>query len=434
MANNKSHPPESVPQTSSQLKVLGIVLAGGKGTRLYPLTRERAKPAVPFGGKYRIIDFVLSNFVNSGIHSIYVLTQFLSQSLLQHLSEGWQVGGLLKSHFIINVPAQMRSENESWYRGTADAIYQNMNLIEQSDPHLVAIFGADHIYRMNVAGMIDFHRTKRADVTVAAIPVARTHAHEFGVIEVNEGGRIMAFHEKNPNAPTMPGDPHRVYASMGNYIFSTPTLLELLTADAKTPGSHHDFGKDILPRLAGKAPMYAYNFESNRIPGEVEDSVPYWRDVGTIEAYYEANMDLNYVKPDLNLYNREWPVRSTSYPDPPAKFVFYEEGRRGEALDSVVSGGCILSGGLVRKSILGRGVRVHAGAEVEGCVIMDNCDIGRRAKLRRAILDKNVRIPEDATVGYDPEADGARGWHVTESGIVVIGREYSSVPMAAMIA
>jgi glucose-1-phosphate adenylyltransferase len=410
------------------------VLAGGKGTRLYPLTRERAKPAVPFGGKYRIIDFVLSNFVNSGIHSIYVLTQFLSQSLLQHLSEGWQVGGLLKSHFIINVPAQMRSENESWYRGTADAIYQNMNLIEQSDPHLVAIFGADHIYRMNVAAMIDFHRAKRADVTVAAIPVARSHAHEFGVIEVNEEGRIVAFHEKNPNAPTMPGDPHRVYASMGNYIFSTPTLLELLTADAKTPGSHHDFGKDILPRLAGKAPMYAYNFESNRIPGEVEDSVPYWRDVGTIEAYYEANMDLNNVKPDLNLYNREWPVRSTSYPDPPAKFVFEEEGRRGEALDSIVSGGCILSGGLVRKSILGRGVRVHAGAEVEGCVIMDDCDIGRRAKLRRAILDKNIGIPEDTTIGYDLEADRARGWHVTESGIVVIGRGYSSIPMAVMIA
>ena len=434
MANNTFHRQESVLETSSHLKVLGIVLAGGKGTRLYPLTRERAKPAVPFGGKYRIIDFVLSNFVNSGIHSIYVLTQFLSQSLLQHLSEGWQVGGLLKSHFIINVPAQMRSETESWYQGTADAIYQNVNLIEQSDPHLVAIFGADHIYRMNVAAMIDFHRAKRADVTVAAIPVARRHAHEFGVIEVNDEGRIMAFHEKNPNAPTMPGDPHRVYASMGNYTFSTPMLLELLTTDAKTPGSHHDFGKDILPRLAGQAPMYAYNFESNRIPGEIEDSAPYWRDVGTIEAYYEANMDLNQVKPDLNLYNREWPVRSTSYPDPPAKFVFEEDGRRGEALDSIVSGGCILSGGMVRKSILGRGVRVHAGAEVEGCVIMDNCDIGRRAKLRHAILDKNIRIPEDATVGYDLDADRARGWHVTETGIVVIGRGYSSVPMAVMVA
>jgi glucose-1-phosphate adenylyltransferase len=244
----------------------------------------------------------------------------------------------------------------------------------------------------------------------------------------------MAFYEKNPNAPTMPGDPHRVCASMGNYVFSTPTLLELLTADAKTPGSHHDFGKDIMPRLAGKAPMYAYNFESNRIPGEIEDAVPYWRDVGTIEAYYEANMDLNHVNPDLNLYNRQWPVRSTSYPDPPAKFVFDEEGRRGEALDSIVSGGCILSGGLVRKSVLGRGVRVHTGAEVEGCVIMDNCDIGRRAKLRRAILDKNVRIPKAATVGYDLEADRARGWHVTDTGIVVIGREYSSVPMALMIA
>lgn len=434
MANHKFHPQESVPQTNFHLKVLGIVLAGGKGTRLYPLTRERAKPAVPFGGKYRIIDFVLSNFVNSGIHSIYVLTQFLSQSLLQHLSEGWQFGGLLKSHFIVNVPAQMRSEKESWYQGTADAIYQNLNLIEQSDPHLVAIFGADHVYRMNVASMIDFHRAKRADVTIAAIPVARAHAHEFGVIEVNDEGRIMAFHEKNPNAPTMPGDPHRVYASMGNYIFSTPTLLELLQADAKTPGSHHDFGKDILPRLASTAPMYAYNFERNRIPGEAEDFLPYWRDVGTIDAYYEANMDLNHVKPDLNLYNREWPVRSTSYPDPPAKFVFDEEGRRGEALDSIVSGGCILSGGLVRKSVLGRGVRVHTGADVEGCVIMDNCDIGRHAKLRRAILDKNVRIAEGATVGYDLETDRAHGWHVTESGIVVIGREYSSVPIAAMVA
>jgi glucose-1-phosphate adenylyltransferase len=414
-------------------KVLGIVLAGGKGTRLFPLTRERAKPAVPFGGKYRIIDFVLSNFVNSGINSIYVLTQFRSQSLLQHLSEGWQFGGMLKSHFIINVPAQMRSENESWYLGTADAIFQNINLIEQSDPHLVAIFGGDHIYRMSVASMIDFCLAKQAEVTVAAIPVARQYASEFGVIEVNQDGRIMAFHEKNANAPTMPGDTERVYASMGNYIFSTRTLLELLKADANTPGSHHDFGKDILPKLAGSGPMYAYNFDANRIPGEPQDSAPYWRDVGTIDAYYEASMDLNDVKPDLNLYNREWPVRTASYPDPPAKFVFDEENRRGQAIDSIVSGGCIISGGVVRKSVLGRGVYIHTGALVEGCVVMDNCDIGRRAKLRRAILDKNVRIPEDATVGYDLDADRARGWHVTDSGIVVIGREYSTVPMAAML-
>ena len=413
-------------------RVLGIVLAGGKGTRLYPLTRERAKPAVPFGGKYRIVDFVLSNFVNSGIYSIYVLTQFRSQSLLQHLSEGWQFSGPLKSHFITNVPAQMRSEKESWYQGTADAIFQNVNLIEQSDPDFVAIFGADHIYRMNIGSMIDFHRATKAEVTVAAIPVPKSQAREFGVIEASEGDRIVAFHEKNPNAPTLPGDPNRVYASMGNYVFSTRTLLELLNADAQNASSHHDFGMDILPKLAGKAPIYAYNFEASRIPGEAEDSVPYWRDVGTIDAYYEASMDLNQIKPDLNLYNREWPVRSTSYPDPPAKFVFDEHNRRGEALDSIVSGGCILSGGMVRKSVLGRGVRVHTGAIVEGSVIMDNCDIGRYAKVRRAILDKNVRIPEGASVGYDLDADRAQGWHVTDSGIVVIGREYSAVPMAAM--
>ena len=434
MAESKNDGREFDLETTSHLKVLGIVLAGGKGTRLYPLTRERAKPAVPFGGKYRIVDFVLSNLVNSGIHSIYVLTQFRSQSLLQHLSEGWQFSGLLKSQFIINVPAQMRSESESWYQGTADAIFQNINLIEQSDPHLVAIFGADHIYRMNIASMIEFHQQKRAEVTVAAIPVPREQAREFGVIEANDESRIVAFHEKKAEAPTMPGDPTRVFASMGNYIFSTRTLLELLKADATAPGSRHDFGMDILPKLAGTAPMFAYNFDTNRIPGEGDDCLPYWRDVGTIEAFYEANMDLNHVKPDLNLYNREWPVRSTSYPDPPAKFVFDEEGRRGEALDSVVSGGCILSGGLVRKSVLGRGVRINTGAVVEGCVLMDNCKIGRRSKLRRAILDKNVRIPEDATVGYDLDADRARGWHVTESGIVVIGRQYSSVPMAAMIA
>ena len=424
----------SAVEGTSHIQVLGIVLAGGKGTRLFPLTRERAKPAVPFGGRYRIIDFVLSNLVNSGIYSIYVLTQFRSQSLLQHLSEGWQFGGLLKSHFIIDVPAQMRSQNETWYQGTADAIFQNINLVEQSDPHVVAIFGADHIYRMNIASMIDFHRARHAEVTVAANPVPREYATEFGVIEANEDGRILAFHEKKREAPTMPGDPARCYASMGNYIFSTRTLVDLLYSDAKDPHSRHDFGFDILPKLAGKAPIYAYNFETNRIPGEPEGSIPYWRDVGTIEAFYEANMDLNHVKPALNLYNREWPVRSTSYSDPPAKFVFDEANRRGEALNSIVSGGCILAGGVVRQSVLGRGVRVHTGAVVEGCVIMDNCDIGRHAKVRRAILDKNVRIPDDALVGYDLNADRARGWHVTDSGIVVIGREHSTVPVAALFA
>ena len=414
-----------------RIRVLGIVLAGGKGTRLHPLTRERAKPAVPFGGKYRIIDFVLSNFINSGLYSVYVLTQFRSQSLLQHLSEGWQLGGLLKSQFVIPVPAQMRS-GENWYQGTADAIYQNVNLVEQSDPHVVAIFGGDHIYRMNVTNMIEFHVEKRAEVTVAAVPVEKKFAADFGVIEAAEDDRILAFHEKNPEAPTMPGDPERVYASMGNYIFSTRTLLRLLHDDAADESSHHDFGVDILPKLAGRAQIYAYNFHTNRIPGEPADSLPYWRDVGTIDAYYEANMDLRSVTPALNLYNREWPLRTASYPDPPAKFAFDEEKRRGHAIDSIVSGGCILSGGTVKDSILSRNVRVHTGAEVDQSVILDNCDIGRRARLRRVVLDKNVRIPEDAEIGYDLARD-SRNYHVTDSGLVVIGGGRTMVDLSGVV-
>jgi glucose-1-phosphate adenylyltransferase len=402
-----------------RIRVLGIVLAGGKGTRLSPLTKERAKPAVPFGGKYRIIDFVLSNFINSGIYSVYVLTQFRSQSLLQHLSEGWQFGGLLKTQFVIPVPAQMRSPGETWYQGTADAIYQNINLVEQADPRVVAIFGGDHVYRMNIASMVEFHIQRSAEVTVAAIPVPKKEAAEFGVIETSEEGRIVAFHEKNPDAPTMPGDPRRVHASMGNYIFSTRTLLRLLHEDAANPASAHDFGRDILPKLAGRSDMYAYDFETNRIPGELPDAIPYWRDVGTIDAYYEANMDLRSVNPALNLYNRQWPVRTTSYPDPPAKYTFDEDARRGQAIDSIVAGGTILSGGMVRRSVVGRNVRVHAAALVEESVLLDNCDIGRRAKIRRAILDKNVRVPEDACIGYDLEHD-RRFHYVTESGIVVV--------------
>jgi len=402
-----------------QLRLLGIVLAGGKGTRLYPLTKERAKPAVPFGGKYRIIDFVLSNFINSGIYSIYVLIQFKSQSLLQHLRDGWQFGTILQDEFIIPVPAQMRISDDVWYRGTADAIYQNVNLIEQSDPDLVAIFGADHIYRMNIREMIDSHVKRQADVTVAAIPVDKRFSKEFGVIEADSEGRVHGFYEKEQDAPTMPGDPNRVYASMGNYIFSTGVLLRELAADAGNDNSFHDFGGDILPSLVGRAEMYAYDFETNRIPGEPEGKPVYWRDVGTIEAFFEANMDLRAIDPALNLYNREWPLRTASYPDPPAKFVFDEEGRRGRAIDSVVSGGCILAGGTVRDSVLGRGVKVHSGALVEESVIFDNCDIGRRAKIRRAILDKNVKVPEDTTIGYDLAADGSVH-HVTESGIVVV--------------
>ena len=414
-----------------QLRVLAFVLAGGKGTRLYPLTKERAKPAVPFGGRYRIVDFVLSNLVNSGVYSIYVLIQFKSQSLLQHLREGWEASGLLRNNFIIPVPAQMRSAQEDWYRGTADAITQNINLIEQADPHVVVIFGADHIYRMNIRQMIEYHVDKRAGVTVAAIPVAKEYSTEFGVIETTSEGRIVGFHEKKANAPTMPDDPTRVYASMGNYIFSTDLLLEELHKDAENEESSHDFGKDILPGLIGRADMYAYDFQTNVIPGDPIGAPQYWRDVGTLEAYYEASMDLRSVSPELNLYNRQWPLRTAGYFDAPAKFVFDEEGRRGMATDSIIAGSSIISGATVRRSVLGRGVKVHTGVVIEDSIIFDNCDIGRHAKICRAILDKNVKIPEGTKVGCDLEEDRKK-WHVTESGIVVIEGKRSTVDISVL--
>ena len=411
---------------------MAFILAGGKGTRLYPLTKERAKPAVPFGGRYRIVDFVLSNLINSGIYSNYVLIQFKSQSLLQHLRDGWEVTGLLKEHFIIPVPAQMRVPGESWYRGTADAIYQNINLIEQADPHFVVIFGADHIYRMNIREMLEFHMHKRAQATIAAIPVARNQASEFGVIEAAPGGAVMGFHEKNADAPAIPGDEDRVYASMGNYIFSTNLLLQELYSDAQDPGSTHDFGRDIIPSLVGRASVFAYDFQTNRIPGDPPEQEPYWRDVGTIDAYYNASMDLRAVTPALNLYNRQWPLRTAGYSDPPVKFIFDQQGRRGQAVDSVIAGGTILSGGMVRGSVLGRQVRVHSGAVVEDSVIFDNCDIGRRARVRNAILDKNVRIPEDTEIGYDLERDRQR-YFVTDSGIVVIEGTRSTVEVSSLL-
>jgi glucose-1-phosphate adenylyltransferase len=414
-----------------QLRVLAFVLAGGKGTRLYPLTKERAKPAVPFGGRYRIIDFVLSNLINSGIFSIYVLTQFKSQSLLQHLREGWEVSGLLKNNFIIPVPAQMRSAQEDWYRGTADAIHQNINLIQQADPHVVVIFGADHIYRMNIRQMIEYHVEKRAGVTIAAIPVDKELASEFGVIETTDDGSIVGFHEKNPNAPTMPGDPTRVHASMGNYIFSTDLLLRELIADGKREESSHDFGKDILPSLIGRADMYAYDFQTNIIPGDPIGSPQYWRDVGTLDAYYEASMDLRAVSPELNLYNRQWPLRTAGYFDAPAKFVFDEEGRRGMAIDTIIAGSSIVSGGKVSGSVLGRGVRIHTGASVQDSVIFDNCDIGRRAKVKRAILDKNVKVPPGAEIGYNLDEDRKK-YHVTDSGIVVVEGHHTTVDIATI--
>ncbi len=414
-----------------QLRVLAFVLAGGKGTRLFPLTKERAKPAVPFGGRYRIVDFVLSNLINSGIYSIYVLIQFKSQSLLQHLREGWEVSGLLKNNFIIPVPAQMRGAQEDWYRGTADAIYQNINLIEQADPHVVAIFGADHIYRMNIKQMIEYHVEKHSAVTVAAIPVKRELASEFGVIETTPEGSIIGFHEKKADAPTMPDDRDRVYASMGNYIFATDVLLRELYADSQKESSSHDFGKDILPSLIGRSDMYAYDFNTNVIPGDPIGSPQYWRDVGTLDAYYEASMDLRAVSPELNLYNRQWPLRTAGYFDAPAKFVFDEEGRRGMAVDSIIAGSSIVSGGVVKSSVLGRGVRIHTGAHIEESVIFDNCDVGRHSKVRRAILDKNVKVPPNTKIGYDRDEDRKR-YFVTESGIVVIEGHHSTVDIATL--
>jgi glucose-1-phosphate adenylyltransferase len=374
---------------------------------------------------------VLSNLINSGIYSIYVLVQFKSQSLLEHLREGWEASSLLRNHFIIPVPAQMRSPGEDWYRGTADAIYQNINLIEQAEPHVVAIFGADHIYRMNIREMIEFHIDRGAQVTVSAIPVEKEQAVEFGVIETREDGLISGFHEKKPDAPTMPGDPNRVYASMGNYLFSTKVLLDELRVDGENEHSAHDFGRDILPGLIGRADMYAYDFQTNRIPGDPPGAPVYWRDVGTIDGFFDANMDLRSISPELNLYNRQWPLRTAGYFDAPAKFIFDSDGRRGEALDSIVAGGTILSGGQVRTSVIGRGVRVHSHAAVEDSIIFDNCDIGRRARVRRAILDKNVRVPPDTTIGYDLESD-RQLYHVTESGIVVVQGYRSPVDIASM--
>jgi glucose-1-phosphate adenylyltransferase len=414
-----------------QVRILAFVLAGGKGTRLYPLTKERAKPAVPFGGRYRIVDFVLSNLVNSGMHSIYVLVQFKSQSLLQHLRDGWEATGLLREHFIIPVPAQMRSPDEDWYRGTADAIYQNVNLIEQAEPDYVVIFGADHIYRMNIREMLEYHIHKRAQVTIAGLPVGREHAVEFGVIEAAPDGTVLGFHEKQADAPPIPGDPEKVYASMGNYIFSTKLLLRELYADAQNLRSAHDFGRDILPALVGRTEMYAYDFQTNRIPGDPLSQDAYWRDVGTIEAYYDANMDLRAVTPTLNLYNRQWPLRTAGYYDAPAKFIFDEQGRRGQAIDSIVAGGSILSGGMARASVIGHNVRIHSGAVVEESVVFDNCDIGRRSRVRRAILDKNVRVPEDGTIGYDLERDREL-YHVTDSGIVVVEGRRSMVDISSL--
>jgi glucose-1-phosphate adenylyltransferase len=412
-------------------RVLAMVLAGGKGTRLYPLTKNRAKPAVPFGGKYRIVDFVLSNLVNSGVYSTYVLTQFKSQSLLQHLRDTWQFGSLLPHQFIIPVPAQMRSPDETWYQGTADAIFQNIDLVKGADPDLVLVFSADHIYRMNIRQMIECHNEKGADATVATIPMSKELASEFGVVELANDGRIVGFHEKKNDAPTIPDSPNQILASMGNYVFTVDVLLQELRADAANEDSSHDFGKDILPNLINRANVYAYSFGHNQIPGDPPSVRPYWRDVGSVDAFYEANMDLRAITPALNLYNTQWPLGPTREMYPPAKFIFDQDERRGHAIDSVISSGCILSGGLVRNSVLGRAVRVHSGAVVEDSVIFDNCDIGRNAKIHRAILDKNAQVPEGETIGYDLEKD-RRNHYVSDNGIVVVEGVRSSVEVTVL--
>jgi glucose-1-phosphate adenylyltransferase len=405
------------------MDVLGIVMAGGRGERLHPLTRDRAKPAVPFGGKYRIIDFVLSNFINSGISAIYVLTQFKAQSLVEHLQEGWQITSALRHQFVIPVPAQMRT-GADWYRGTADAVYQNLHLVKRANPRFVAVFGADHIYKMNVRQMIEYHLGKEAGVTVAALPVTLEEASNFGVMEVDNDWRILGFEEKPETPKSIPAEPDRSLVSMGNYLFETELLFRALEEDAPIVHSAHDFGRDVLPRLVGDGKrVYAYDFRTNKIPTAIKgEEQSYWRDVGTIEAYFEANMDLRAVNPTFNLYNRGWPIRTVSYGDPPAKFVFDEEGRRGVALDCIVAEGTIISGSTVRRSVIGRNVRVHSYCLIEDAVLMNQVEIGRGCRIRRAIIDKNVSIPPGTEIGYNADKDREH-YFVTNTGIVVVPRE-----------
>jgi glucose-1-phosphate adenylyltransferase len=413
---------------NNKRRTLGMILAGGQGTRLAPLTAKRSKPAVPFGSKFRIIDFALSNFLNSGVYSVYVLTQFKAQSLTEHIQRGWRFGsGLLADYFITLVPAQMYLYEELgpvWYRGTADAIYQNLHLVENYHADDVAIFSGDHIYKMNVAHMLEQHEATGADITIAAYPTPLAEAHRFGVMQVNPSGRITDFQEKVKNPPPIPDKPTHALASMGNYIFKRGVLSELLELDAKTEGSQHDFGKDVLPRaLRDGYHIHAYDFHSNPIPGQTRANT-YWRDVGTLEAYHEASMDLVSADPEFDVFNPDWPLRTAVEFSPPAKFVHESGERMGHALDSMVAGGSIISGGTVRKSILSRRVRVNSYSLVERSVLFDEVDIGRHAQVKNAIIDKGVRVPPHAKIGFDLAQDKARGFTVTDSGIVVVPKNY----------
>lgn len=398
-------------------RVLALILAGGKGERLYPLTRERGKPAVPFGGKYRIVDFVLSNFVNSGIYALYVLVQYKAQSLIDHVRNAWRLGGL-PDQFVLMVPPQMRW-GETWYQGTADAVYQNLNLLLDFAPDLVAIFGADHIYRMDIGQMLAFHQAHRADVTVAALPVPVERAGGFGVMVTESNGLLVGFEEKPASPPPMPGDPTKALASMGNYLFTRDALVEALVEDARR-STNHDFGRTILPELVPHARVYAYNFLENAIPGiQSHEELGYWRDVGSIETYWQAHMDLLGRTPKFDLANPQWPIHTAAYRGPSARVIV------GTIEDSLLGEGSTVEDATIRRSILGRGVRVLPGAEVEESVLMDHTTVGAGARLRRVIADRYNLIPDGARIGVEP---GGTQRAPADPGITVLPRGPTRAP------
>jgi glucose-1-phosphate adenylyltransferase len=394
-----------------------MILAGGRGSRLHQLTDWRAKPAVPFGGKFRIIDFVLSNCVNSGIRRIGVATQYKSHSLLQHIQRGWSFLNGKFGEFIDVLPAQQWMQ-ESWYTGTADAVFQNLDILRDSDPEYVLILAGDHVYKMDYGKLMAFHVDKNADMTVACIEVPVKDAKAFGVMGVNSEARVVSFTEKPANPPSIPGKPEVALASMGIYVFNTKFLCEQLIRDADDPKSSHDFGKDIIPHLmtAGYR-VFAQSFEDSCVRDEGGNS--YWRDVGTIDSYWEGNMELTKVVPDLNMYDKEWPIWTYQEQLPPAKFVFDDDERRGMAVDSLVSGGCIISGAAVTRSLLYSNVKIHSYSSVEDSVLLPNVEVGRNVKLRRVVVDKNCLIPDGLVVGYDRVGDAKR-FHVTTNGITLI--------------
>jgi glucose-1-phosphate adenylyltransferase len=406
---------------SSRPKVLAIVLAGGEGKRLMPLTMDRAKPAVPFGGTYRLIDFVLSNLANAGMRQIAVLTQYKSHSLDRHISLTWRMSTML-GNYVTPVPAQQRL-GPRWYQGSADAIFQSMNLIVDEQPDYVVVFGADNIYRMDVEQMLDAHIEGGRACTVAGIRVPRSQATAFGVIDAAEDNKINQFLEKPADPPGLPDDPESSFASMGNYIFTCKDLIEALTSDADLDDSRHDMGGDIIPSFVKKGDAQVYDFTANTVPGSTGRDQAYWRDVGTIDAYHEAHMDLVSIDPVFNLYNLEWPIWTYPVQLPGAKFTL-----RGLALDSIVSPGCIISGGSIESSVLSPSVRVHEGSKVDHSVILSNVTIGRDAVVRSAIIDKNAVVPDNAKVGVDREADLARGFLVSETGITTVAKGVTVEP------